>query len=415
MMEAVAAGSLDSNPPVARLRGRLEPAHGCGTGQAVVASTRYIGEIDGLRCFAMTGVVAGHCGLMPFGWVGVWLFFVISGFVVTKSLLERERIDESSAVTFRNFMMRRVLRIWPIYYAYMVLGVAVTFLIGEAVDWRAVAFMSTFTYNFYLIEHGRMFESWPISHLWTISVEEQFYLFFGFAFAYLRHDRLTRLLWIIVMIGIPLRFAASTYYQLRFSVDNDIGYAIYANLFCQLDAFSIGSLIAISAKVIVAHRARAHALSAVAMAAVIVYSLFYVGVNKYILGYHGIDMFRHVFAGATFGYFREVFVYSVLDLASASVICLILIRNPIMVLVAGSAIVRRIGRISYGAYVYHLAALALVDWLLAFIFSIHDTIPYHLVQFLFVYPLTIVIAELSFRYFEARCRDTGACSRRASR
>jgi peptidoglycan/LPS O-acetylase OafA/YrhL len=71
-----------------------------------------------------------------------------------------------------------------------------------------------------------------------------------------------------------------------------------------------------------------------------------------------------------------------------------------MLLVAGSAIVRRIGRISYGAYVYHLAALTLVDWLLAFTFSNHDSIPYHLVQFLFLYALTIIIAELSSRYFE---------------
>jgi peptidoglycan/LPS O-acetylase OafA/YrhL len=93
--------------------------------------------------------------------MGVWLFFVISGFVVTKSLLDRERIGEPPIVTFRNFMIRRVLRIWPIYYAYLFLGLAVTLLVGEAIDWKAVAFMSTLTYNYYLIEHGRIFGSWP--------------------------------------------------------------------------------------------------------------------------------------------------------------------------------------------------------------------------------------------------------------
>jgi|SRR5579864_4391856 len=398
MIDAVTADSLDSSEHVARLPRDLDPADRPQTSQ--VASARYVGEIDGLRCFAMTGVVLGHCSLMPFGWMGVWLFFVISGFVVTKSLLDRERTNERPSITFRNFMMRRVLRIWPIYFAYILLGIAAALVIGEAVDWQAVAFMSTFTYNFFLIEHGRMFGSWPVGHLWTISVEEQFYLLFGFIFAYLRHDLLARLLRIMAAIGIPLRFAASAYYHMHFTVEHDAGYAIYANSLCQFDAFSIGSLIAINAKVIADRRQQVLALFAAAVAAIIAYSLVYVGINKYVLGYHGIEALRHVFVGAPVGYFREVFVYAVIDIAAASVICLILIRNRTMLLITGSAIVRRIGRISYGAYVYHLAVLTLVDWLLAFVFSNHDTIPYHLVQFLFLYTLTIIIAELSFRYFE---------------
>src|SRR5580704_5953950 len=99
MIEAIDDSSTASTPRVARLQGNLEPAAHQGANQAA-ASTRYIGEIDGLRCFAMTGVVAGHCSLM-LGWVGVWLFFVISGFVVTKSL--RQRIAEPPSITFRNF------------------------------------------------------------------------------------------------------------------------------------------------------------------------------------------------------------------------------------------------------------------------------------------------------------------------
>jgi peptidoglycan/LPS O-acetylase OafA/YrhL len=391
--------SADHAAHVVPVRRNLEPVERPGAGQAA-PSTRYIGEIDGLRCFAMTGVLLGHCSLMRLGWAGVSLFFVISGFVVTKSLLDRERVDEPASVTFRNFMMRRVLRIWPIYYAYLFLGLAVTALIGEAVDWNAFLFMSTFTYNFYLIEHGLIFGSWPTGHLWTISVEEQFYLLFGFLFAYLRLGQLTPLLWIIVTIGIPLRFAASAYYQLHFSADRDIGYAVYVNSLCQFDAFSIGALIAINAKTIVARRYQVYALFAAAVAAVIAYCLFYVGINKYVLGYQGIDMVKNVLAFATFGHYREVFLYAVIDLAAASLICLILVRNRIILLAAGSAVVRRIGRISYGAYVYHLALLTVVDWLLAFVFSDHGSIPYHLVQFVFLYALTVITAELSFRYFE---------------
>ena len=48
---------------------------------------RRIDEIDGLRAVAMTAVVAHHCALAPFGWAGVWLFFVISGFVISRNFL----------------------------------------------------------------------------------------------------------------------------------------------------------------------------------------------------------------------------------------------------------------------------------------------------------------------------------------
>lgn len=53
---------------------------------AVRGSSVYVPEVDALRAIAMTAVIAFHCKLMPFGWMGVWLFYVVSGFSVTTSL-----------------------------------------------------------------------------------------------------------------------------------------------------------------------------------------------------------------------------------------------------------------------------------------------------------------------------------------
>jgi hypothetical protein len=55
------------------------------------ASWGYVSEVDALRAPPMTAVFAKHCNLMPFGWAGVWLFFVISGFAITSSLLGSAR------------------------------------------------------------------------------------------------------------------------------------------------------------------------------------------------------------------------------------------------------------------------------------------------------------------------------------
>jgi hypothetical protein len=60
---------------------------------APLGTVGYVSEVDALRCVAMTAFVAVHCRLLPFGWAGVWLFFVISGFAITSSLLASDRMS----------------------------------------------------------------------------------------------------------------------------------------------------------------------------------------------------------------------------------------------------------------------------------------------------------------------------------
>jgi peptidoglycan/LPS O-acetylase OafA/YrhL len=367
------------------------------------AKQGYIGEIDGLRCFAMTAVVAEHSKLLPIGWAGVWLFFVISGFVVTKTLCERKPVDKRPVKIFGDFMARRVLRIWPIYFTYLWIGIALMLWVGDQVDWYAVSTMSTFTYNYYLIEHGRMFGIWPTGHLWTISVEEQFYVIFGLLFAYLSRQSLTKVLWFMTLIGLPVRLAASAFYQVHLVDDNDRGYAVYANSFCQFDAFCIGSLIALNVDAISVNRSKVTALFVGGVGAVVAYCLVYFGVNKFVLGNEGADVFKHVVTGILFGQWREVFLYSAIDILSAALICLILVENRILIAISGGSITRWIGKISYGAYVYHVAAAVAVHHIVVDYLGVaSDTLVSYAIQFALTYALCVTVAELSFRYFESR-------------
>ena len=73
----------------------------------------YVPEVDALRGLAMTAVILGHCKLMPFGWMGVWLFYVVSGFSVTTSLFGGRRREASAGAAIGGFYLRRALRIWP--------------------------------------------------------------------------------------------------------------------------------------------------------------------------------------------------------------------------------------------------------------------------------------------------------------
>ncbi len=152
----------------------------------------------------MTGVVAQHCGLLPFGWTGVWLFYVISGFAITSSLLSSGRTAHSRLFIVRNFYVRRCLRIWPLYFVFVLANMIAAVIAGRECVLASAPWLATFTYNFRMMLHD---DHWAtIGHLWTISVEEQFYFIFPFLFAFLSRRRPAPALWICIMASPLLRF-----------------------------------------------------------------------------------------------------------------------------------------------------------------------------------------------------------------
>src|SRR5215218_136502 len=144
----------------------------------------YRPQLDALRFFAIAGVLVAHNldpGQAP--WIfsrfdyaetGVRLFFVLSGFLITGILLgEREAADAAphrriSAI--RRFYARRFLRIFPIYY----LTLAVVLVTAVSPARRIWPWLFTYTTNIYAWH--RLDWPGPVGHLWTLAVEEQFYL-----------------------------------------------------------------------------------------------------------------------------------------------------------------------------------------------------------------------------------------------
>lgn len=137
----------------------------------------YMRQIDSLRAFAVGGVLlchylGEHIAILNWGGLGVRLFFVISGFLITGILLN-VRLEAGNSVSIlsiaRQFYARRALRIFPIFYATIFIA---AFLgmpnVRESFFWHV-----TYATNFYVAEHG-----WvnPVAHLWSLAVEEQFYL-----------------------------------------------------------------------------------------------------------------------------------------------------------------------------------------------------------------------------------------------
>lgn len=166
---------------------------------------KYFERIDGLRALAVGAVMMSHyvpsqylLGI-PWGSFGVQLFFVISGFLITRIL--RKAKEQSLAKGLLTFYWRRFIRIFPLYYFCLlwisVLGWGMHFSADSLWHW---AYLSN--WKFWI--DG----SWggPISHFWSLAVEEQFYLFWPMLFLKAGGER--KGLWSaigLVMIGVMYR------------------------------------------------------------------------------------------------------------------------------------------------------------------------------------------------------------------
>jgi peptidoglycan/LPS O-acetylase OafA/YrhL len=146
----------------------------------------HIPELDGLRGLAILLVVLYHCHeklngtplsiFAKWGWVGVNLFFVLSGFLITGIVLDSRRKSPSTRQFFRDFYVRRTLRIWPVYLLVLFLVyVGLPFLFG--VPWLIQAKTAPWLYYALLVQNLFMI-SLPgtLGPTWSLGIEEQYYL-----------------------------------------------------------------------------------------------------------------------------------------------------------------------------------------------------------------------------------------------
>lgn len=360
-----------------------------------------VGSIDGLRAVAMTMVVAQHCGLLPFGWTGVWLFFVISGYVITLGFMNGTYAAASAANAYAVFMSRRAQRIVPVYLLYIAVGVAVLLLTGAAARLTDLPYLLSFTYNWHMV-----FQFWPgagnwgpFGHLWTLSIEQQFYLLFPLLALLVPERRQIAVCAVLITVGPLLRWAYSQ--SLETSMAGDPGlhaFAVYAATHCHADAFLMGSLIARLEPRLRASPRAATVLWAVALLVAVAYAATYIGINQQ-FGASGVDALRNVVSGVLYGQHREVFVYLAIDLlAAAALVHVVLGRwgsGPL-----AWAPIAWVGRVSYGGYLFH----ALVLWAagqLLFDGSVKDLpLAQRLLAFAGVWLGTVVLASASFVWFE---------------
>lgn len=308
----------------------------------------YYPKLDSIRCFAVLAVIFAHMfeiwtwerdifNLFPLGNAGVVVFFVLSGFLITKLLLDEPQ-GQPLGLAFKNFYVRRTLRIFPIYYLYLV--VIFSFDLGAfPLDYTVPdspilsirdtgVFPWVYLTNFWIFNNNWISFNSP---LWSLSVEEQFYLVWPFVVLFLR-ERM-RALGAVLVALCALGIGARLFLFLVLGYSNTTPHIEVFTL-TNLDFLSGGGLLAL------AHHLWGKKLGKygvpMLVAGLVVYYLTVQltdSAKPLAAIYWGLGKFSVAFAAA------GVILYSLYSNPRYT-----LLHNPVTI---------HLGKISYGMYLYH--------------------------------------------------------------
>ncbi len=351
----------------------------------------YLPGLDGLRALAIIGVLLYHAGVdwVPGGFLGVDVFFVLSGFLITSLILEE--YDRAGRIDFRRFYIRRARRLLPAVFVLLIaVGIAVLLFYRDALSaFREDALATLFYVNnwWYILVDQSYFESIGrpplLKHLWSLSVEEQFYLVWP-AVALLLVRRGGRPL--VRRVAIVLALASTVwmaYLAIRggYPIDADPSRA-YFGTDSHIMGLLIGAALAtvwrpgrLSADIPRSARILVTSIGAAMIAVVLGFYLF--------VGEFTPWLYR--------GGFLVLAIFTAVLIAAAT--------HPASPLgpILGVGVLRYLGRRSYGIYLWH--------WPIFMVTRPGIDVPWsEPVAFVVRIGVTLLIAEISYRFIEMPVR-----------
>ena len=314
--------------------------------------------LDGLRAVAFLLVFGLHTGYVRFGWMGVQLFFVISGFLITDILL---RMKESMPPReyFLKFYARRFLRIFPLYYFFL------TALTGLAI-WLAanqykpnvmhllleqLKFAFVYLFNFFSVTNGYA-DLGILDHIWSLSIEEQFYIVWPLLILVFPRKILKKYFIAGMVSGFVFRVIlffvarAGVFPFLRTSAP----LVVYFMTFSHVDAFSFGAYIS---RFPLQKATRVFWLLClfVPLAGISTHYLFSGTLES--APALGFDLLMPVS-------YQFLWAYSLLNIWFMYLVYIVAFEGSFLAILELSPL-RYLGKISYGLYVYHFPVIWFVE------------------------------------------------------
>ncbi len=352
--------------------------------------------LDGIRAVAFLLVFILHTDYFYIGWVGVQLFFVLSGFLITDILLKMK--DKFAAREFfTKFYGRRFLRIFPLYYFYLALMLGVTTAL-IAVGYKKgymlrfqehLPYAVAYIYNFFNASSLHKADSWLVGHFWSLSVEEQFYILWPLLIFLTPKKHIQKLFLAVIFLGPVFRFAITYIYRLQLSplLSDNMPVAVYVLPFSHLDAFAFGAYVSRFN----IPRPKQQLIALLFLIPLIGFSTLYLSTGT--IGETSALGFPYPLANAM----KQIWGYSLLDYFFA-VFIFAVVNQGLFVRLLETRFLRYLGKISYGLYVYHFP----VVWFVGRIrdAGITDEQIAKPMTLLISFPIVLLIATLSYRFIE---------------
>lgn len=380
---------------------------------------KYFPAFDGVRGLFCIMIISHHWvmpylqGPFTFMWWLLQVFFMMSAYLITKILLyDKTRL--STKALFKRFYTRRALRIFPLYFLYIFLIGGLMLLAGTTEagasnkdvlyfkeNWF---FLLTYTYNFTeVINYFRGIDFVPaplFSHLWSLSLEEQFYFIFPIAIVVLPLKYLKRFV-LAFIVAAPFVRAISYHILEGFNPDTHwLGLISVRNTFFQLDTLAYGMAVALfdTSKL---------KKSLVWFWGIFIFWVGYTFVSAYYIVQSGAEktillaIKEYMFMTYHYNY---IFYFTLTNIMCAMFVVTV-VNNTAMTKLFTFKPAVFLGKISYGIYVWHYFVMILAAGLLHPITGGHQKFIgnfwVELAMYIFYLVLLVIVAQLSYRFFES--------------
>jgi peptidoglycan/LPS O-acetylase OafA/YrhL len=402
----------------------------------------YFKNLDGLRFFAAFAVICGHCQALLYGekggidpyspWAskladfGVDFFFVLSGFLIT--YLSISEIEKTGKIDIKKFYLRRVLRIFPLYFGFGILALTFGKFFLDWVGYYAsgydftqqpytlkdyftnLGFLFTFSVNIQAMVgwHGGV-SSMMVGHFWSLAVEEQFYLIWAPVLFFLR-KRAWLAIVLFTLIGFifcnipPEKVTQFSFFFINFTVNKffqfGCGGLLSLLIFHKIDTRIFEQFMTLFTEGLFRFTGFLGKKIQAAVGIITpVLGAFFIGII-FILQYLILVKSGKYLFGNVYPEKQDEHIYNVY--VAVGVIWVSIFQHSILdYFLLETKVLKYLGRISFGIYVFHLIGIRLSNKLLETLQIDLKSSTFHLLLPLFATIIATIFAALSYEYFES--------------